>query len=103
MPKKGNTAYHKCLVTAQQTIDLIDHRHTPDYISDAVIEALIEMSADSLLQIWDKETGISLTTLAALYSLQKRGAGRRRVRLYAQYEVERLERERKERRNREQS
>jgi hypothetical protein len=68
------TLFDKCKVAAQATIDLINHRQTPDRISDAVIETLIEMSAETLLQIWDKETGINLVTLAGLYSLQKRGS-----------------------------
>jgi AraC-like DNA-binding protein len=103
MQKHLTTLFDKCKVAAQATIDLINHRQTPDRISDAVIETLIEMSAETLLQIWNKETGINVITLAGLYSLQKRGAGRRRVRLYSRYEVGRLERKRKELRNREQS
>jgi hypothetical protein len=46
---------------------------------------------------------LSLETLAALFTLQKRGAGYRRVRVYGDYETGRLERERKERMNKEQS
>jgi hypothetical protein len=80
-----------------KTIDLIDHKHTPDRLSDAILETLIDMSAETRLQIWKKETGLSLETLAALFSLQKRGAGYRRVRVYGDYETGRLERERNER------
>lgn len=97
MPKKGNTPYHKCLVTAQQTIDLIDHRQTPDRVSDAILEALIKISAEYRINIWREKTGLSLETLAALYSVLKRGAGYRRVRVYGDYETGRLERERRER------
>jgi hypothetical protein len=90
------------MVAAQRTIDLIDHRHTPDIISDAVLETLIQIAAESRMQIWNKATGLHLETLAALFTLYKRGAGYRRVRLYGLYEVSRLERERKERRERKQ-
>jgi hypothetical protein len=103
MPKKGNTPYHKCLVTAQQTIDLIDHRQTPDRVSDAILETLIEMSWESRMQIWHKATGLSLETLAALYTLYERGNGYRRSRLYGRYETERLEREHERNKNNGQS
>jgi hypothetical protein len=98
-----STDYDKCMVAAQRTIDLIDHRHTPDIITDAVLETLIVIAADSRMQIWSKKVGLGIDTLAALYTLYDRGAGYRRVRLYGLYEVSRLERERKERREREQS
>ena len=93
MPKKGNTPYHKCLVTAQQTIDLIDHRQTPDRVSDAILEALIKISAEYRINICREKLGLSLETLAALYSVLKRGAGYRRVRVYGDYEAGRLKRE----------
>jgi hypothetical protein len=103
MQKKNNTLYDKCKVAAQRTIDLIDHRHTPDHVSDAVLETLVVMSAESRMQIWHEKTGISLETLAALYTLYERGAGYRRSRKYGRYETKRLERERRERQNNGQS
>jgi hypothetical protein len=81
----------KCLVAAQRTIDLVNHKQVPDRVSEAVLETLIEMSGESKLQIWN-ETGLHLETLAALYTRHKRGAGYRRVRLYGRYEVGRLAR-----------
>jgi hypothetical protein len=98
-----STDYDKCMIAAQRAIDLLDNRHTPDAITDAVLETLIEIAAESRMQIWHKTTGVHLETLAALFTLHKRGAGYRRVRIYGLYEVSRLERERKERREREQS
>ena len=96
MPKYRSTHFDKCMIAAQRPIDLIDHPHTPDEISDAVLETLIDMSADSRMLIWHKATGLSLDTLAALYTLYQRGAGYRRSRLYGGYEVGRLEREKEE-------
>jgi hypothetical protein len=63
-------------------------------ISDAVLETLIEMSAESQINIWHRETGLSVESLTALYSLYETGAGYRRSRLYGDYEAGRLERER---------
>jgi hypothetical protein len=99
MPKKGNTPYHKCLVTAQQTINLIDHRQTPDRVSDAILETLIEMSDEARAHIWHEKTGISLETLAALFTMYERGNGYRRSRLYGRYETERREREHERNKN----
>jgi hypothetical protein len=82
---------------AQRTLDLVNHRQTPDRVSEAVLETLIEMSGESKMQIWHAETGLHLETLAALYVHYKRGAGYRRVRLYGGYEAGRLEREAKKR------
>jgi hypothetical protein len=75
------------------TVDLVDHGHTPDRVSDAVLEILIEMSAASRIDIWHRETGLSVESLAALYRLYETGAGARRSRLYADYEIGRKERE----------
>lgn len=91
MPKHRSTDYDKCMVAAQRTIDFVDHKQMPDRLSDVVLETLIVMSAESRMQIWHKATGLSLETLAALYSLYERGAGYRRARLYGRYEAERLE------------
>lgn len=69
----------------------------PNRVSEAVLEALIEMSGESKMQIWNETTGLHVEALAALYSLHKRGAGYRRVRLYGDYETGRLAREAKKR------
>jgi hypothetical protein len=90
MPNNGNTDYNDA---AQLTVDLVDHGHTPDRVSEAVLETLIEMSAESQINIWHKETGLSKESLAALYRMYETGAGYRRARLYGEYETGRLERE----------
>ena len=82
----NNTEYGKCIEAAQRTVDLVDHSHTPDEISDAVLERLIEMSSEARIMIWAEKTGLRVESLAALYSLYERGAGYRRSRLYADYE-----------------
>ena len=79
---------------AKLTVNLVDHTHTPDQVSEAVLEKLIEMSAESKINIWHRETGLSVESLAALYRLYETGAGYRRSRLYADYEIGRIERER---------
>jgi hypothetical protein len=91
MPDNGNTEHENA---AQLTANLVDHGNTPDRISDAVLETLIEMSAESQIDIWHRETGLSVESLAALYRLHETGAGYRRSRLYGDYEAGRLERER---------
>ena len=91
MPNNGNTDYND---VAQLTVDLVDHGHTPDRVSEAVLETLIEMSAESQINIWHTETGLSKESLAALYRMYETGAGYRRSRLYGDYETGRLERER---------
>jgi hypothetical protein len=103
MPNKNTTKYYGCLIAAQKTVDLVDHEHTPDRISDAVLETLIEMSDESRLNVWHEATGLSLESLAALYTLYERGNGFRRSRLYGRYETGRLERERERNKNNEQS
>jgi len=91
MPKNGNTPFEDA---AKATVDLVDHDHTPNEVSEAVLETLIEMSAETQINIWHRETGLSVQSLTALYRLSERGAGYRRARLYANYEIGRLERER---------
>ena len=93
MPDNGNTEYENA---AQLTANLVDHGHTPDRISEAVLETLIEMSAESQINIWHKETGLSVESLTALYRMYETGAGYRRSRLYGDYEAGRLEREREQ-------
>ena len=90
MPDNGNTHEN----AAKLTVDLVEHGNTPDRISDAVLETLIEMSAESQINIWHRETGLSKKSLAALYRMYETGAGYRRSRLYGDYETGRLERER---------
>jgi hypothetical protein len=80
---------------AKATVALVDHNQTPNDISDVVLEKLIVMSAESQINIWHRETGLSVESLAALYRLYETGAGYRRSRLYADYEIGRIERERK--------
>ena len=68
----------------------LDAEEHPDVVSDAILETLIEMSAETRVNIWHKETGISVESLAALYSMYETGAGYRRMRLYGEYEAGRL-------------
>ena len=91
MQNDGNTDYQNA---AKLTVDLVDHGHTPDRVSEAVLETLIEMSAESQINIWHAETGISIESLTALYRMYETGKGYRRSRLYGDYETGRLERER---------
>src|SRR6476659_1257997 len=77
-------------LAAKTTIDLLELKQTPDVLSDAILETLIEMSAETRVSMWHKETGISAATLAALYSVFVTGAGYRRMRLYGEYEAGRL-------------
>ena len=86
MPNNSNKEYQKCIEAAQKTVSLIDHSDTPDEVSDAILERLIEMSADAQVMIWHHLTGIRIESLAALYTLYERGAGYRRSRLYGEYE-----------------
>jgi hypothetical protein len=62
---------------AKATVDLVDHGNTPDQVSDAVLEKLIVMSAESKINIWHRETGLSVESLTALYRLYETGAGYR--------------------------
>jgi hypothetical protein len=91
MPDNRNTDHE---AAAQLTVSLVDHAQTPDRISDAVLETLIELSAESRVDIWHRGTGLSVHSLAALYRLHETGAGHRRSRLYGDYEAGRKERER---------
>lgn len=91
MQKNGNTDHEDA---AKLTVGLVDHNQTPDRVSDAVLETLIEMSAEAQINIWQRETGLSLESLDALFRLYDTGAGYRRSRLYADYEIGRRGRER---------
>jgi hypothetical protein len=90
MPDNRNTDYEGA---AQLTVDLVDYGQTPDRVTDAVLETLIEMSAESQIDIWHTETGLNVGSLAALYRMYETGAGYRRSRLYGDYECGRKERE----------
>ena len=79
---------------AKTTIELLELKQTPDVLSDAILETLIEMSGETRVSIWHKETGISAATLAALFSMYQTGAGYRRMRLYGEYEAGRIHRRR---------
>ena len=92
MPSKDTIA--GCEHVAKATVDLLEFRHTPNLVSDAILETLIEMSAETRINIWHKETGIGVESLTALYSMYERGAGFRRMRLYGEYEAGRLYRRR---------
>jgi hypothetical protein len=72
---------------ARLTVELVDHGHTPDELSEAVLEKLIEMAAESKLNIWHRETGLSVESLTALYRLYETGSGYCHARRYADYEL----------------
>lgn len=92
MSNKNNiTSYEPA---AKTTVDLLEFSKTPDVLCDAILETLIEMSAETRINIWHKETGISVESLTALYSMYETGAGFRRMRLYGEYEAGRLYRRR---------
>jgi hypothetical protein len=87
MPDNRNTNYEGA---AQLTVDLVNHLHAPDRITDAILETLIEMAGESTVNIWLLDAGLSLYGLARLYSQYEIGAGYRRARLYGNYELGRL-------------
>lgn len=85
MQNNGNTGYEDA---AKLTVDLVNHTHTPDSISDAVLETLIAMSGDADIKIWLWDYGLSLEGLTQLYSQQTEiGGGKRRAILYGDYEI----------------
>jgi hypothetical protein len=90
MSEHRNTDYEGA---AKATKRLVDHGNTPDNLSTVVIETLIEMSAESRINIWHKETGLSVASLAALYRLYETGAGYRLSRRLGAYEANRIEEE----------
>ena len=87
MPDNRNTDYEGA---AQLTVDLVNHSHAPDRITDAILETLIEMAGESKINIWLLDAGLSLYGLAQLYSQSEIGAGYRRACLYGNYELGRL-------------
>jgi hypothetical protein len=100
MQNNGSTDYEGA---AKATVELVDHLQTPNELSDAVLETLIimaydtEMSKQTRINIWHRETGLSVESLAALYRLYETGSGYRRSRLYADYEIGRMERDHEDR------
>lgn len=93
MPNKDTIAGYE--QAAQTTVDLLEFKQMPSELSDVILEALIQMSAESRVNIWHAETGISVPSLAALYSMFETGAGFRRMRLYGAYEAGRTKRSRR--------
>lgn len=91
MQNNGSTDHEGA---ARLTVNLVDHQDTPNDLSDSVLEKLIVMAHESQINIWHRETGLSVQSLTALYRLYQTGAGYRRSRLYADYELGRMERER---------
>jgi hypothetical protein len=96
MPNNGNTHFEEA---ARLTVELVDHESTPNELSEAVMGTLLEMayqveiSQQTRINIWHEEAGLSKESLAALYRLSETGAGYRRSRLYAAYQMGKTERE----------
>lgn len=84
MPDNGDSGYEHA---ARLTVELVDHGHTPEEVSEAVLESLILMAARSKMDIWHREAGLSVASLAALYRLYETGAGYCHSRVYAYYEL----------------
>lgn len=84
MPDNRNTDHEGA---AQLTVDLVNHSHAPDRITEAILETLIEMAGESEINIWLLDAGLSRYGLAQLYSQYEIGAGYRRARLYGNYEL----------------
>ena len=85
MQNNGSTDYEDA---AKLTVDLVNHSHTPDDVSYAILTTLIEMAADTDINIWLWDYGLSLIALTQLYSQQERiGGGKRRAILYGDYEI----------------
>jgi hypothetical protein len=72
---------------ARLTVSLVDHGQTPNELSEAVLGKLIEMAAESKMNIWHRETGLSVASVTALYRLYETGAGYCHARIYADYEL----------------
>ncbi len=90
MPNKDNTDYESAAIL---TVGLVDHGSTPDELSEVILETLIamtnevEVNRQTRINIWHRETGLSVKSLAALYAMHETGAGYRRARIYANYEI----------------
>jgi hypothetical protein len=100
MPTNRNTQFEDA---ARLTVELVDHESTPDELSEAVMGTLLEMAHQveiaqhTRINIWHREAGLSKESLAVLYSLYQTGAGHRRSRLYAEYQIGKVERENEKR------
>jgi len=98
MPSKDNTDFESAAIL---TVGLVDHASTPDELSEVILEALVDMVYDieineqTRINIWHRETGLSVQSLAALYRMYETGAGYRRSRIYANYEIGVRERRKK--------
>lgn len=57
---------------ARLTVDLVDHGHTPNEVSEIVLEKLIEMAHESKICIWRRGAGLNVQSVAALYRLYER-------------------------------
>lgn len=84
MPNNLNTAFEDA---ARLTVRLVDHGHTPNEVSEAVLETLIRMSGESKVNIWHKGAGLNVASLVTLYRLYETGAGYRHARIYGDYEL----------------
>lgn len=95
MPKNRNSHFDDA---ARLTVELMDHGSTPDELSEALKETLLEMahqveiSHQMRINIWHRESGLSKGSLAALYRQYETGAGYRRSHLDAEYQVGKMER-----------
>lgn len=76
---------------ARLTVDFVDHGHMPNELSEAILEKLIKMAGESKINIWHRETGLSVKSLAALYRLYETGSGYCHSRTYADYELGRAD------------
>ncbi len=76
---------------ARLTVEIIDHDHTPDELSEELLKMLIMMAGESKMNIWTRGAGLSVESLAALYRLHATGAGYRHARTYGDYELRRKE------------
>lgn len=83
MPDNGNGYEH----AARLTVSLVDHGHTPDVLSEAILEQLIVMAAEAKINIWHRGIGLNVKSLAALYRFYQIGAGYRHSRIYGDYEL----------------
>ena len=92
LQNESSTDYQQA---TQLTVELVDHSHVPDRVTDAILETLIEMANESKINIWSLDAGLSIDGLRQLYHRHKIGAGRRRARVYAEYEIGRLISQRK--------
>ena len=90
MQNKDNTDHESAAIL---TVGLVDHASTPDELSEVILETLVamvherEINSQTRINIWHRETGLSVKSLTALYAMYATGAGYRRSRIYANYEI----------------